>query len=470
MKSVEYALNPPLVLMTNNNVEIIDGIKKKKICNESPSFKEISNMKMNDLQKDTMKILIEEDMKIEKLRGAKVNITMDDDPNIPINDQIETKSNFNKGNLRGRDTDMRNNHINEVNNLANNADNPGENNDKNNFSLFQKDGPIDLNLPGYIFLETKSSSFLTQSGGKFTKPISVTMKLPTDPDASIQQAIKTAESQRNKFETNLFSKAQQEFKLITALTTAELQKHLNHEMLPFFVISKNAVAGVGSIISANIRAGGPARFLQIDQEELEEKFPNLEIAKDQEVLNKYVYSKILNLFSDNPELYTDTLMTKIIKDNSNAESRNTQEMKGTGAYQDDSDKPNNFNNILNFNYERCMEMARQMRNLDCDEKLQDYMTLTNYMRTSFMEISDSDLINVKFSANDDPYPTIEKLIAQMMTRRDLAEIFERLKILEYETHLQKADNEMIQDMLHDKIYKIMALYGPAVEGIKEHIR
>jgi len=465
MKSVEYALNPPLVLMTNNNVEIIDGIKKKKICKESPSFKEISNMKMNDLQKDTMKILIEEDMKIEKLRGAKVNITMDEDPSIPMNDEIETNSNFNKGNLRGSRTNTINNNFKEVNYLQNNGS-PGQ----NIFPLFQKDGPIDLNLPGYIFLETKASSFLTQSAGKFTKPISVTMKLPTDPDKSIQQAIKDAESKRTKFETNLFSKAQQEFKLITALTTAELQKHLNHEMIPFFVISKNAIAGVGNIISANIPAGGPARFLEIDQEELEEKFPNSEIAKDQEVLNKYVYKKILNLFSDNPELYTDSLMKNNQKDNSNPSSRNTQEIKGSDVYQDDSDKSNNFKNILNFNYERCMEMARQMRNLDCDEKLQDYMTLKNYMRTSFMEISDSDLINVNFSANDDPYPTIEKLVAQMMTRRDLAEKFERLKILEYETHLQKAENEMIQDMLHDKIYKIMALYGPAVEGIKEHIR
>ena len=58
----------------------------------------------------------------------------------------------------------------------------------------------------------------------------------------------------------------------------------------------------------------------------------------------------------------------------------------------------------------------------------------------------------------------------MMTRRDLAEKFIRLKILEMESHLQKAENEMIQDILHVNLHKIMAQYGPAVEGIKEHIK
>ena len=57
----------------------------------------------------------------------------------------------------------------------------------------------------------------------------------------------------------------------------------------------------------------------------------------------------------------------------------------------------------------------------------------------------------------------------MAARRDLAEKFERLKILEYESHLQKAENEMIQDIMHENIYTIVAKYGPAIEGMKEHI-
>lgn len=57
----------------------------------------------------------------------------------------------------------------------------------------------------------------------------------------------------------------------------------------------------------------------------------------------------------------------------------------------------------------------------------------------------------------------------MEIRRDLAEKFERLKILEFLTHLQKAENEMIQDILHESLYAIMAKYGPAIEGIKERL-
>ena len=58
----------------------------------------------------------------------------------------------------------------------------------------------------------------------------------------------------------------------------------------------------------------------------------------------------------------------------------------------------------------------------------------------------------------------------MEIRRDLAEKFERLKILEFLTHLQKAENEVIQDVLHESLYAIMAKYGPAIEGIKEKMQ
>ena len=77
---------------------------------------------------------------------------------------------------------------------------------------------------------------------------------------------------------------------------------------------------------------------------------------------------------------------------------------------------------------------------------------------------------MKFGASDQSYPTIEKLVSQMMTRRDLAEKYIRLKILEYETRLQKAENEMIQDVLHETLYRIIAKYAPAIEGVKEHIK
>jgi hypothetical protein len=468
--------------MTNNNIEVINpsSVTKKKICNESPSFKEISNMQMTDLQKNTMKILVEEDKKIEKLRGAKVDITMDEVENNSkiqknINNIKNNKKYFNSNLSMSKDKDK------EISNLMKNPENTSSNTEKSKIheddaSPFIKDGPIDLNLDYQIFgfLETKLTTGLTQSNSKFTKPISVKMKLPSEPDASIKKEIENIESKRSSFETNMFDKAKQEFKLITALTISELQKHLNHEMLPFFVISKNALNGIGSVISASIPSGGKkggSRFLQIDHGELEEKFPNLEISKDQETLNKYVYSKILNLFSETPELYTDSIFLKT-ENKISKDDKNVQYEEGISNDSDEnSENRDIFSNIMNFNYQKCLEMSIKLKNLDCDQKLQDYLTLKKHLRTSFLQQQGGDdLINVKFSSNDDPYPTIEKVFAQMMTRRDLAEKFERLKILEFETHLQKAENEMIQDMLHERIYKIMALYGPAVEGIKEHIR
>lgn len=65
--------------------------------------------------------------------------------------------------------------------------------------------------------------------------------------------------------------------------------------------------------------------------------------------------------------------------------------------------------------------------------------LNNYLNTSFLEMQQAgnDFINIKYSACDEPYPTIEKLLSQIMTKRDLAQKFERLKILENESHLQK---------------------------------
>jgi hypothetical protein len=42
-----------------------------------------------------------------------------------------------------------------------------------------------------------------------------------------------------------------------------------------------------------------------------------------------------------------------------------------------------------------------------------------------------DNINVRLAASENPYPTIFRLVNEMESRRDLAERFERLKILEY---------------------------------------
>jgi len=37
-------------------------------------------------------------------------------------------------------------------------------------------------------------------------------------------------------------------------------------------------------------------------------------------------------------------------------------------------------------------------------------------------------------------------------------------------NLQKAEDEMIKDALHQGVAKILAKYGPAIEGTQENIR
>jgi septum formation topological specificity factor MinE len=58
----------------------------------------------------------------------------------------------------------------------------------------------------------------------------------------------------------------------------------------------------------------------------------------------------------------------------------------------------------------------------------------------------------------------------MMTRRDLAEKFLRLKILESQSRFLKALSEMIQEELHTELYKIIAKYAPTLEGLKEYLK
>lgn len=413
---------------------------------KSYSFKEKANVKMSDIQKETMDALIEDDNKIEKLRGAVINITMKDDPK-------------------------------EL-----------------------KNGPIDLN-------DFKTVSFLEVEapGGKYTKPISVHMKMPSDPDPAIQKEINNIEQDRDKKEGNLFKKAKEEFKLITALTVKELKINLNHELLPFFFLSKGQGQILSEIVSKAIPdpkkgKGSKVGFLQVDKEELKEKFPNLN-TQDPEALNKEVYYRILEMFKENPTYNQNIDQTapeiqpqyqpqpeyqyqpqSQFQYQSQPQPQfqqpqpryqyQPQQMQQLQPHSEQQPQPQQTNGALvNFDYNKCLELAQNLQNINCDEYQQNYNDVNNYITSSFMETrADDDLINVKFASSDEPYPTIEKLVAQMETRRDLAEKYERLKILEFESHLQKAENEMIQDILHDNLYKIMSYYGPAIEGMRQQIR
>jgi hypothetical protein len=385
-KTVEFAVQPPLVVLTQDTKSIL-----------GPSFKEVANFNMTDEQKDTMNALVEDDKKIEKLRGAKMSITIDEPA------------------------------VNSTN------------------TIHLRNGPIDLES---LVPQQYYSSFLQTSGddGTYSKPISVKMKMPSEPDGKIKSEINKMEKRRKTLEETSCKKAISEFKLITALTIKELQKNLEQELIPYFVVSKKTLDNIKSVISSNVPSQTQSRFLQIDNEEIKFFFPHYKDL-DPIQLNKEIYSKVLNLFSERNNQVNRPVIIK---------------------------EPPKAKRAVDFNYEKCIEMSIKFRNLNlkCDDYKKDYKDIDNYIKSSFLQTSggEEEFINVKFASAEDSYPTIEKLVAQMMTRRDLAEKFLRLKILEMESHLQKAENEMIQDVLHVNLYRIMAKFGPAIEGIREHIK
>jgi hypothetical protein len=465
-KSVEYAINPPLVVMTSNNMTPINKSKPTL----TPSFREIAKFKMSDVQKETMKALIDDDNKIEKLRGGKISITMDDEKN-----ENGPKKAGHQFKFKQNERVMRN----KANFNANRRVMKSYYNRNYSARPSIQNGPIDtsnfkLNSP-YSFLEMGVTSQMMTTNVKYTQPISVLMKLPSEPDPKIKKEIGNLEKKREDFESKLFKKAKEEFKLITALTKKELQLKLNHELLPFFVVSKGSLKGINEIITNTVpsQTKSKGRFLELDQDELNKKFP-LVNSVDSVALNKHVYSRILNFFLNDSEVSSPSNkdQNQNLKTIHNSiPGRKVNLRTDANRTKQSPERRDLLNSKVEFDYQKCIELTQKLKNLDCNRKDKDYNQLNDYLHTSFLEMkaAGDDLINVKFSASDEPYPTIEKLIAQMMTRRDLAEKFERLKILEFESHLQKAENEMIQDILHENIYRIMAFFGPSIEGMKEHI-
>lgn len=57
----------------------------------------------------------------------------------------------------------------------------------------------------------------------------------------------------------------------------------------------------------------------------------------------------------------------------------------------------------------------------------------------------------------------------MEKKRDATERLERMKVLELEMKLLKAENEMIKDALHVGISRVLAQYGPVVDSIKAEL-
>ena len=272
-------------------------------------------------------------------------------------------------------------------------------------------GEIDENKNGSLDDLLLSKSSFLDTGGDYTKSISVKMKLPKNADSKVISKITEMESKRDKQEKKLFEKAKEEFKLISQITIKELQVNLNHELTPFFAMSQ--MGELNSVVDKNMKKPSESRFLEVNKD--------------------------IGVSLTSPTLPTSTNI-----------------------------KESNINSTI----ESCNKMKLMYSELDIDCSLLN----TSTFFSSFMETSSSsqqggeDFINVKFSAAEESYPTIEKICSQMMTRRDLAEKFERLKILELEMNLQKALNEIIQDILHEQLYKIMSKFGPAIEGMRENFK
>jgi hypothetical protein len=458
-KAVEFAIQPPIVVMLN---------KLKQPINSS--FKEVADVTMNQLQKDTMKILVEDDNKIEKLRGGELIIMNSN--NSTIADAPKFKQ--------------------QATQII-----------QTTTQAVQKNGPIDIkDFQLFSFLETQAipgmASMNRPAPEAFTKPISVKMKLPNEPDPQIKTKINQLEANRVIHEMNLCRNAKIEFQLITEISIKTLQKNLEQELIPYFVIGENSMVGIKEVIGSTVLSHPtPARFLEIDNEKISKTFPGYSNA-DPVAFNKEIYSKILNLFTENqsellakPEdttSNTNHIVNNIPMNNipvSNTSNIPVNNFLNHAQSVIEEHKQNNpletkLNKAIPFDIQKCQELAQQFKNLnlDCNKIKSDKEALSSYLTSSFLQLApgpnaannNNDFINVKFSSADESYPTIEKLISQMMARRDLAEKFLRLKILKYQSDLQKAVNEMIQDNLHVGLHKVIAKYGPTIEGLQEHIK
>lgn len=381
MKSVEFAIHPPTIVI------------KKKQSSLSPSFREVANFKMTDVQKNTMKALVDDDRGFEKLRNAKVEITIDKDKsnnkdNEPtnineVNEILRENGNYQSNNLqksiKEKSEKNNNNILNEnkekINDIYQNNSKDidkikykpvvkknnklqidGESDFKN---IPQINGPV--TTPPYLLdvddkkdnsnIKNNSfSSFLQVMDAKYTKPIQVLMKMAEEPDTKIQSEFSKMEKKRDGFEKKLFDKAKKEFKLITEITAKELQVNLQHELVPFFVVSKNDLKGLKDIVQKNFQSKGDMRFLEVDHDEFNKKYPYVNIFKnstnlmDQVNLNRYTYEKILNLFSTRPVMH-DIYYDKIYQSRVNAESKENELKFGNELKKKIKDNLNERTNI-----------------------------------------------------------------------------------------------------------------------------
>lgn len=114
-----------------------------------------------------------------------------------------------------------------------------------------------------IFTSFIQSNMQTNINEVYTKPISVEMKLPSDPDPKIKSEIEKIENERAKYEDKLFEQAKEEMKLLTEITISELQQNLKEELYPYFAVGGNTIKSIKSVVDKSIRQ--PMKLLNFKQ-------------------------------------------------------------------------------------------------------------------------------------------------------------------------------------------------------------
>ena len=145
IKSVEYAVNPPIVIFK-------DSVSPKM----SPSFKELVNKKSKVENK-----LLEKNLEFVK-NGTKSEIIFIEKNKNVVKNEIEKKTI----------------------NLSENFNGP----------LKESDSFLESNLK------------IKLKADKYTKPVAVMMKLPSEPDPKIKKKIEKIEKKRENSESKMFEK------------------------------------------------------------------------------------------------------------------------------------------------------------------------------------------------------------------------------------------------------------------------
>ncbi|EPR64842.1 putative blood stage antigen 41-3 precursor [Toxoplasma gondii GT1] len=276
-------------------------------------------------------------------------------------------------------------------------------------------GPIPITpaISATSFLETSAtatasskSRFLNMLGAAETLPsVKVELTSIKEPSPQIKEKMDEIEELRADEETRMFQQAIAEFEQLTKITVQELEKNIQIQMNPFLVDTEAVGSAIQEQLSASAPASRTVSFLEVD----DEGAPFLG-RKCEELRTRYPGFKV-----ECPQ--------------------------GKQA------KP----------------AAPQVSFLE----LRD--TETTEQHNTLIGSETEKQLNVKVTQSDKPYPTVDELVSDMQKKRDATERLERMKILELQLKLLKAQDEMIKDGLHTSVARVLAQYAPAVEAVKAEI-